>query len=103
MRGILWHVTQKLEGIFDGILIEIHMRILEDKNQIQNRCTFPGTYPPVFMVYILLKNLNFLLYSTSLVPSSSLKQLVYMYLSQLMSTFTNYLKVHRSLDGYFIL
>ena len=31
------------------------------------------------------------------------KKLVYMYLSQLMSTFTNYLKVHRSLDGYFIL
>ena len=28
--------------------------------------------------------------------------LPYMYLSQLMSTFTNYLKVHRSLDGYFI-
>ena len=27
---------------------------------------------------------------------------VYMYLSQLMSTFTNYLKVHRSLDGCFI-
>ena len=51
----------------------------------------------------LLKKLNFQLYSTSLVPSSSLKQLVYMYLSQLMSTFTNYLKVHHSLDGYFIL
>ena len=29
--------------------------------------------------------------------------LVYMYLSQLMSTFTNYLKVHHSLDGFFIL
>ena len=28
--------------------------------------------------------------------------LLYMYLSQLLSTFTNYLKVHRSLDGYFI-
>ena len=51
----------------------------------------------------LLKNLNFQLCSTSRVLSSSLKQLVYMYLSQLMSTFTNYLKVHRSLDGYFIL
>ena len=51
----------------------------------------------------MLKNLNSQLCSTSLVLSSSLKQLVYMYLSQLMSTFTNYLKVHRSLDGYFIL
>ena len=51
----------------------------------------------------VLKNLNSQSYSTSLVLSSSLKQLVYMYLSQLMSTFTNYLKVHRSLDGYFIL
>ena len=51
----------------------------------------------------VLKNLNFQLCSTSLVLSSSLKQLVYMYLSQLMSTFTNYLKVHCSLDGYFIL
>ena len=28
--------------------------------------------------------------------------LLYMYLSQLMSTFTNYLKVHHSLGGYFI-
>ena len=36
MRGILWHVTRKLEGIFDGILMEFHMRrISEDKNQIQ--------------------------------------------------------------------
>ena len=35
MRGILWHVAQKLEGIFDGILMEFHMRISEDKNQIQ--------------------------------------------------------------------
>ena len=51
----------------------------------------------------VLKNLNSQLYSTSLVLSPILKQLVYMYLSQLMSTFTNYLEVHRSLDGYFIL
>ena len=35
MKGILWYVTQKLEGIFDGILMEFHMRILEDKNQIK--------------------------------------------------------------------
>ena len=42
MRGILWHVTRKLEGIFDGILMEFHMRFSEDKNQIQK------SYPPVF-------------------------------------------------------
>ena len=41
MRGILWHVTQKLEGIFDGILMEFHMRILEDKNQIQKSMYIP--------------------------------------------------------------
>ena len=35
MKGILWYVTQKLEGIFDGILMEFRMRILEDKNQIK--------------------------------------------------------------------
>ena len=35
--------------------------------------------------------------------SQSKKLLIYMYLSQLMSTFTNYLKVHHSLDGFFIL
>ena len=41
MRGILWHVIQKLEGIFDGILMEFHMRILEDKNQIQKSMYIP--------------------------------------------------------------
>ena len=41
MRGILWHVTRKLEGIFDGILMEFHMRILEDKNQIQKSMFIP--------------------------------------------------------------
>ena len=51
----------------------------------------------------MLKNLNSQFGSTPLVLSSSLRYLVYMYLSQRMSTFTNYLKVHRSLDGYFIL
>ena len=35
--------------------------------------------------------------------SPNLQMFVYMYLSQLMSTFTNYLKVHRSLHGFFIL
>ena len=53
MRGILWHVTRKLEGIFDGILMEFHMRMSEDKNQIQ-KSIFPSTYPPVFMVELLL-------------------------------------------------
>ena len=41
MRGILWHVTRKLEGIFDGILMEFHIRISEDKNQIQKLMYIP--------------------------------------------------------------
>ena len=41
MKGILWYVTQKLEGIFDGILMEFHMRFLEDKNQIQKSMYIP--------------------------------------------------------------
>ena len=41
MKGILWYVTQKLEGIFDGILMEFHMRILEDKNQIKKSMYIP--------------------------------------------------------------
>ena len=41
MKGILWYVTRKLEGIFDGILMEFHMRILEDKNQIQKSMYIP--------------------------------------------------------------
>ena len=52
MKGILWHVARNLEGISDGILMEFYMRISEDKNQIQNLCTFPGTYPPVFTVAV---------------------------------------------------
>ena len=35
MSGILWHMEQNMEGILDGILMEFHMLILEDKNQIQ--------------------------------------------------------------------
>ena len=41
MKGILWHVTRKVEGIFDGILMEFHMRISEDKNQIQKSMYIP--------------------------------------------------------------
>ena len=41
MRGILWHVTGKLEGMFDGILMEFHMRISEDKNQTQKSMYSP--------------------------------------------------------------
>ena len=41
MRGILWHMARKLEGIFDGILMEFHMQILEDKNQIQKSMYIP--------------------------------------------------------------
>ena len=41
MKGILWYVTRKLEGIFDGILMEFRMRISEDKNQTQNSMYIP--------------------------------------------------------------
>ena len=41
MKGILWFVTRKLEGIFDGILMEFRMRISEDKNQTQNSMYIP--------------------------------------------------------------
>ena len=41
MKGILWYVTQKLEGIFDGILMEFRMRISEDKNQIKKSMYIP--------------------------------------------------------------
>ena len=41
MKGILWYVTRKLEGIFDGILMEFRMRISEDKNQIKKSMYIP--------------------------------------------------------------
>ena len=41
--------------------------------------------------------------SIQLLVLSYVEMFVYMYLSQLMSTFTNYLKVYHSLDGFFIL
>ena len=41
MKGILCYVTRKLEGIFDGILMEFRMRILEDKNQTQKSMYIP--------------------------------------------------------------
>ena len=41
MKGILWYVTRKLEGIFDGILMEFCMRISEDKNQIKKSMYIP--------------------------------------------------------------
>ena len=41
MRGILWHVARKLEGILGGILMEFHMQISEDKNQIQKSMYIP--------------------------------------------------------------
>ena len=55
MSGILWHVEQKLEGILDGILMEFHMLISEDKNQIQKLMNIPWYLSLVFMVqgYIL--------------------------------------------------
>ena len=41
MKGILWYVTRKLEGIFDRILMEFCMRISEDKNQIKKLMYIP--------------------------------------------------------------
>ena len=40
--------------------------------------------------------------SIQLLVLSYVEMFVYMYLSKLMSTFTNYLKVHHLLDGFFI-
>ena len=53
MKGILWYMTRKLEGIFDGILMEFRMRISEDKNQTQNSMYIPrflssGLYGSVY-------------------------------------------------------
>ena len=45
----------------------------------------------------------FLCRSIQLLVLSYVEMFVYMYLSQLMSTFTDYLKVYHSLDGFFIL
>ena len=41
MKGILWYVTRKLEGIFDGILMEFYIKSLEDKNQILKSMYIP--------------------------------------------------------------
>ena len=57
MKGILWYVTRKLEGIFDGILMEFRMRISEDKNQTQKSMYIPrflssGLYGSSFHIKI---------------------------------------------------
>ena len=52
----------------------------------------------VFSIWVDL----FLCRSIQLLVLSYAEMFVYMYLSQLMSTFTNYLKVHHLLDGFFI-
>ena len=41
MKGILWYVTRKLEGIFDGILMEFYIKSSEDKNQILKSMYIP--------------------------------------------------------------
>ena len=41
MKGILWYVIRKLDGISDGTLMEFYIRILEDKNQIQKLMYIP--------------------------------------------------------------
>ena len=58
-------------------------------NMLKTLCSWLGWSPSVQI-------------SSALVCSPSQRLLLYMYLSQRMSTFTNYLKVYRSLDGYFI-
>ena len=57
MRGILWHMARKLEGIFDGILMEFHTRISEDKNHIQKLMYIPwylssGLYSRAFHDFV---------------------------------------------------
>ena len=58
-----------------------------------------GVEKSVFSIWVDL----FLCRSIQLLVLSYAEMFVYMYLSQLMSTFTNYLKVHHLLDGFFIL
>ena len=41
MKGILWYATRKLEGIFDGILMEFYIKSSEDKNQILKSMYIP--------------------------------------------------------------
>ena len=67
-------------------------------------CMLPGRCSPgnveksVFSIWVDL----FLCRSIQLLVLSYAKMFVNMYLSQLMSTFTNYLKVHHLLNGFFI-
>ena len=63
------------------------------------------TYPHVFFVEKSVFSIwvdLLLCRSIQLLVLSYAEMFVYMYLSQLMSTFTNYLKVHHLLDGFFI-
>ena len=53
----------------------------------------------VFLIWVDL----FLCRSIQLLVFFYVEMFVYMYLSQLMSTFTNYLQVCHCLDGFFIL
>ena len=57
-----------------------------------------GVEKSVFSIWVDL----FLCRSIQLLVLSYAEMFVYMYLSQLMSTFTNYLKVYHPLDGFFI-
>ena len=57
-----------------------------------------GVEKSVFSIWVDL----LLCRSIQLLVLSYAEIFVYMYLSQLMSTFTNYLKVHHLLDGFFI-
>ena len=79
MKGILWYVTRKLEGIFDGILMEFYIKSSEDKNQILKSMYIPrflssglyGSFAPddyfcsVSFTYMAL----LLLYSSTYIPT----------------------------------
>ena len=73
--------------------IESHT-VIGEQNNISRR----HVEKPLFMIGLI----SFCADQFSSVCSPNQRLLLYMYLSQLMSTFTNYLKMHHSLDGYFI-
>ena len=55
MKGILWYVTRKLEGIFDGILMEFRRRISEDekKSMYIPRFLSSSLHGRILLIYIL--------------------------------------------------
>ena len=61
MKGILWYVARKLEGIFDGIFMEFQTKISENKNHIQKSMYIPrflssGLYGSLSIVCLILNS-----------------------------------------------